>query len=237
MRVRVSLWPGAPPDADAPRGWPLEPRRVTAVAIDVLRATTTLTMAFTHGAARVIPVASIEEARAWKARDPQVLLCGERGGLKIPGFDLGNSPSEYGHEAVRGRTLVFASTNGSLAMRACRGSDERMLGSFVGASALVEALAGRRFVRIVCSGREGRFAVEDVACAGWLCAALAARGATIEGGAARLAQAQAPGDPPGIHACLQGSESGRALRRLGPVFARDVEFAAQLDRVNQAFAF
>jgi hypothetical protein len=107
VRVRVSLWPGAPPDSDAPRGWPLEPRRVTAVAIDVLRATTTLTLAFTHGAARVIPVASIEEARAWKARDPQVLLCGERGGLKIPGFDLGNSPSEYGHEAVRGRTLVF----------------------------------------------------------------------------------------------------------------------------------
>jgi 2-phosphosulfolactate phosphatase len=237
VRVRVSLWPGAPPDRDTPSGWPLEPRRVTAVAIDVLRATTTLTIAFTHGAARVIPVASLEEARAWKARDSRVLLCGERGGLKVPGFDLGNSPSEYGHEAVRGRTLVFASTNGSLAMLACARSDERLLGSFVGASALVDTLAGRRFVRIVCSGREGRFAVEDVACAGWLCAALAARGATIEGGAARLAQAQAPRDRAEIRACLQGGESGRSLRGLGPYFARDVDFCAELDHVNQAFRF
>jgi phosphosulfolactate phosphohydrolase-like enzyme len=89
----------------------------------------------------------------------------------------------------------------------------------------------------VCSGREGRFATEDVACAGFLCEALAARGATIEGGASRLTQAQAPRDAAGIRACLQGSESGRALRALGPFFARDVEFAAMLDHVNQAFRF
>jgi 2-phosphosulfolactate phosphatase len=238
VRVRVDLVAaaGAQPSEYLP-GWPLEARRQTAVVIDVLRATTTLTVAFTHGARRVIPVASPAEALAQQAREPDVLLCGERGGRRIPDFHLGNSPAEYSFAAVSGRTLVFASTNGSLAMLAAARCGERLLGAFINASAVAAALAGREFVRILCAGREKRFAVEDVACAGWLCAALASRGARIEGGAARLARALAPRDSDGVRACLQGSASGRALRELGGVFARDVEFCAELDHVDRAFSF
>ena len=230
----------APPPSPAPeseRGWPRDERRLAAVVIDVLRATTTLTVAFAHGARRVIPVAGIEQAFAWRAREPGVLLCGEREGLKVPGFDLGNSPEEYHAEAVAGRTVVFASTNGSRAMLACAGCGVRLLGAFVNASAVVDALKDRNYVRLQCAAKEGRFALEDAACAGWLCEALAARGARIEGDGARLAAALAPRDTAAIHALVQGSAHGRTLRALGPAFARDVEFCAGLDRIDRVFGF
>jgi 2-phosphosulfolactate phosphatase len=238
VRVRVDLVAADFSDPDGTeRGWPRDARRLTAVVIDVLRATTTLTVALANGAARVIPVAGLEPAFAWKAREPGVLLCGERDGLKVPGFDLGNSPAEYGAEAVAGRTLVFASTNGSRAMLACAGCGVRLLGAFVNASAVVAALAGRPFVRLVCAGRQGSFALEDAACAGWLCAALAARGARIEGAQARLAAALAPRDATELRALLQGAVHGRTLRSLSPLFARDVERCAELDALDRVFGF
>jgi 2-phosphosulfolactate phosphatase len=238
VRVRVELVAGRDADPDrTPRGWPRDARRLAAVVIDVLRATTTLTVAFTNGARRVVPVADPEQAFALKQREPQALLCGERGGLKIPGFDLGNSPEEYRADVVGGRTLVFASTNGSLAMLACAGCGVRRLAAFVNAKAVVESLAGARFVLIACAGGEGRFDLEDAACAGWIARALEARGARLEGGAARLARALAPADAAGVRALLQGSFHGRALRALGPAFARDVEFCAQLDRYDRAFGY
>ena len=238
MRVRVELVAGAGAAADeTERGWPRDERRVAAVVIDVLRATSTLTVAFAHGAARVVPVAGIEQAFAWRTREPGALLCGERDGLKVPGFDLGNSPEEYRAETVGGRTLVFASTNGSRAMLACAGSGVRLLGAFVNASAVVTSLVGRTFVRLACAGKEGRFALEDAACAGWLCEALAKRGARIEGDGARLAAALAPRDAAGVRSLLQGSAHGRTLRALGTAFARDVEFCAELDRMERAFGY
>jgi 2-phosphosulfolactate phosphatase len=236
VRVRVELVPGLTAGLDAEtRGWPGAAGRRAAVVIDVLRATTTLTAALAAGAARVLPVARPEEAFALKGDRPDALACGERGGIKVPGFDLGNSPEEYTGAAVAGRTLLFASTNGSLALLACAGSGRRLLGAFVNAAAVVEALAGERFVTLVCAGKEGRFSLEDAACAGFIAAALAARGATPDGGGARLALALAPRDAAGVRALVQGCSHGRYLRSLGGPFARDVEFCGALDRFGQAF--
>ena len=238
MRVRVELVAGAAPDPDRVLpGWPRDARRLTAVVIDVLRATTTLTVAFANGAARMIPVSDPARAFALRERDASVLLCGERGGVKVPGFDLGNSPAEYAPDVVAGRTLVFASTNGSLAMLACRGCGTRLLAAFVNAKAAVARLEGQDFVLLACAGKEGRFSLEDAACAGWLCEALAARGARIEGEEARLARALAPREPQEILPLLQGSAHGRTLRGQGLWYARDVEFCATLDRIDRVFAF
>jgi 2-phosphosulfolactate phosphatase len=238
MRLRVELVAGATPGPDrVPRGWPRDARRLTAVVIDVLRATTTLTVAFANGARRMIPVADPARAFALRERDASVLLCGERGGIKVPGFDLGNSPAEYGPEVVAGRTLVFASTNGSLAMLACGGCGTRLLAAFVNAKAAVARLGDQDFVLLACAGREGHFSLEDAACAGWLCNGLAARGARIEGEEARLAMALAPREAGEILPLLQGSAHGRTLRGQGPAFARDVEFCAALDRLDRVFSF
>ena len=236
MRVRVELTTGVEPGADrTPAGWPRNARRLTAVAIDVLRATSTLTVALRNGARRVLPAATPGEAFARREREPDALLCGEREGRRVEGFDLGNSPFEYVREVVAGRTLVFASTNGSLALRSVAGCGARLAGAFVNASAVVRALAGRPFVLLVCAGKLGAFALEDAALAGWICERLAADGARLEGAAARFARGLAPRDAGDVRALVQGSAHGRYLRSLGPEYARDVEFCAGLDTISQAF--
>lgn len=207
------------------------------VAIDVLRATTSLTVAMAHGARGIEPFATTEAALQRRAAGPDVLACGERNGRIVHGFDLGNSPAEFTRERVAGKTLAFASTNGSLAMRSLAGCGRRWLGAFVNASAVARALERERFVWLTCAGKEGRFAAEDAACAGWLCAALEARGATLGNPAARLVRALAPAGADAVRAAVEGAEHGRTLRAMGPEYAADVAFCASLDKIDQAYAF
>lgn len=225
MRVSVQLVPEA--------GTP--PRGSAAVVVDVLRATTTLTVACANGAARVIPLVTPERAFAARDAQPQGLLCGERDGRRIAGFDLGNSPEEYPPETVRGRTLLFASTNGSLAILQARSARRCLLGCFANGTAVVESLVGEQRVLALCAGQLGRFSLEDAAFAGWLCERLAAAGASIEGAAARLARSIAPRDRFEVRALVEGSSHGRYLKSLGGPFARDVGFAGELDRLDRAY--
>ncbi|MGH7731494.1 MAG: 2-phosphosulfolactate phosphatase, partial [Candidatus Eiseniibacteriota bacterium] len=173
-----------------------------AVIVDVLRATTTLTVALVNGARDVVPTATPEEAIRLKSARPDVLACGERDGRIVPGFDLGNSPHEYTPDRVRDRTLAFASTNGSLAMLAASGARRRVLAAFVNLGAVADRVRGERMVAIVCAGRLGRFSLEDAACAGLLIARLEARGAVASGPAARLTRAMAPGDAAEVRALV-----------------------------------
>lgn len=210
------------------------PARATAVVVDVLRASSVLTVARAHGAGAIVAAGTPEEAVALRGRLPGALLCGERDGRKLPGFDLGNSPFEYDAATVAGRTLVFASTNGSRALRAAARARRVVLGAFVNASAVLEAVAADDEITVVCAGKLGGFALEDAACAGWLAARLAARGARVAGAAA-FARALSPRDAAEVRALVQGCEHGRYLRSLGPDYARDVEFCAGLDTVGEAF--
>ena len=224
-RVEVRL---APAGAQPPPG-------STAVVVDVLRASTTLTCALAAGAARAIEAVTPEEARGLRARHPRALLGGERDGRRIDGFDLGNSPAEYTASVVRGRTLIFASTNGSLAVRWARRATRRVLGAFVNAQAVARAVRGAGHVTIVCAGKLGGFALEDAAFAGWLARDLEREGARLDGAAARLAVALAPDGAAGVRAVLEGSEHGRVLASYGGEFRRDVARCAALDTVDRAF--
>jgi 2-phosphosulfolactate phosphatase len=230
-RVRVALATGLGP-------WPGLAGADALVAVDVLRATSTLTVALENGASRIVPF--LEPAAALDARrsEPGGLACGERDGRIVPGFDLGNSPSEYGRERVAGRTLLFASTNGSRVMVNAAGRPgfaRWTLGAFVNASATLEAVAGAGDVVIGCAGKLGRFALEDAAFAGWLCVRLAARGAELGNDAARFAATLAPADAPDVRALVEGCSHGRYLRSLGPEFTRDVEFCSTLDATAASF--
>ena len=214
-----------------------DPREWSAVIVDVLRATSTLTLALANGARGVEAFADPALAMARRAGDASVLACGERDGRKVEGFDLGNSPLEYTRDRVEGRTLAFASTNGSLAMLATAGCARRTLGAFINATAVLQRIREGRpsNLLIACAGKLGGFALEDTAFAGWLCAALVREGATLEGAAERLSCALAPRDAAEVRAAVEGSSHGRTLRRMGDSFARDVEFCAGLDRVGEAF--
>ncbi len=228
MRVTVDLRPGPPGSArDADVG----------VAIDVLRATTTLTVARANGAAGIVAFAEPAAAIAHRAAHPGVLACGERGGRIVPGFDLGNSPFEFGADVVAGRALAFASTNGSRALLALANARTRLLGAFVSAGAVRRALGGAERVHVVCAGKEGAFAIEDAACAGWLVARLVEDGAVAENDAARFVSSLAPRDADEVRALVEGCEHGRYLASLGEAYARDVAFCATLDAVGDAQTF
>ncbi len=207
------------------------------VAVDVLRATSTLSVALANGAARIVPLTGTAEAIARRDAEPGSLACGERDGRIVPGFDLGNSPAEYGAGRVRGRTLWFASTNGSWAMRhaADAPAGTWTIGAFVNATAVLEGLGRDRDVLVACAGKEGRFALEDAAFAGWLCARLVERGARLANDAARFAVTLAPRDGAEVRALVEGCSHGRYLRSLGPEYARDVAFCATLDAAGGAW--
>src|SRR5207253_57583 len=112
------------------------------VVFDIFRATSTIVTALAHGAEAVIPVAEIPEALALREQNPDIVLAGERDGLRISAeltggidFDLGNSPREFTPGRVRGRRIALSTTNGSRALRACAGAKAVLVGSFLNLNA------------------------------------------------------------------------------------------------------
>ena len=205
-----------------------------AVVVDVLRATTTIIQALSSGATAVVPCLSPEDALGLSGRlDPaRVLLVGEKGGVKPPGFDLGNSPLDFTPARVRGKSIVMGTTNGTRALLSVAKAGRVFAGAFVNLSALVEELNQTGDpVRIVCAGQHGQPCGEDTLFAGWLARELShldepyAVSGDVE---TRLAVEMAGTMEPGqLHAALQAEEHGRTLAGLG--FAGDVELASSLD--------
>lgn len=138
------------------------------VVFDVLRGSTTIVAAFKAGAARIIPVVEIDEAieLAQKMSRDDVLLCGERNGETIEGFDMGNSPLEYTPEKVAGKTLIYSSTNCSKAILASRNAKRILIGCFNNIQAIIESVGQTTTIHLLCAGKMGRFSFEDAVCAG-----------------------------------------------------------------------
>jgi len=147
-----------------------------ALVIDVLRASTSIITALDHGAECVVPVETVEAARARKAElGPRTLLAGERNSDPPEGFDLGNSPREFTPERVRGRTIVLTTSNGTRALLAARPADAVAVAAFVNATAAAGWARGSRGdIVLICSGSLGKLSLEDQACAGWLAGLLVA---------------------------------------------------------------
>lgn len=143
------------------------PGRV-AVVIDVLRATTTIIHALANGATEILPCGEVDMARQLAAQQtPPALLGGERHGMRIDGFDFGNSPFEYKPEVVGGRSIVFTTTNGTRAIAAASSAARLLIGAFVNRRALVDELKrDGRSVVLVCAGTDGGITAEDVLFAG-----------------------------------------------------------------------
>lgn len=144
--------------------YPLEGKVV--VVIDVLRATTTMTVALDQGAERVIPVESIEECLSYKDK-PNHILAGERGGQKVEGFNYGNSPFEFMDGVVNGKTLVLTTTNGTRAIEMSKGAYKVIVGGFLNFTALTKWItAESRDTLLLCSGWRDKFNLEDTVFAG-----------------------------------------------------------------------
>jgi 2-phosphosulfolactate phosphatase len=126
-------------------------------------------------------VSEISEALELKRKDPDVLLAGERDGLRIEAaltggidFDFGNSPREFTKEKVTGKKIVITTTNGTRALRACAHADTVLVSSFLNLLATKDLLQPRVPLQliVICSGTFEQPALEDVLAAGALCECL-----------------------------------------------------------------
>ena len=198
------------------------------MVIDAVRASSTIAHAVDAGAKRVIPVATVEEA--WELRrrlgGERPLLGGERGGLKIEGFDLGNSPESYTPEAVGGRTVIMTTTNGTRAMRTGERAGRVVIGAFVNLPAVVARLLDwGEDVLLAPVGREDAPVLDDTVCAGMYAAALHDAGAELGPTAEELRRAYLPYAGRLLDALME-SASGRALIAVG--LGSDLRYCAQV---------
>ena len=194
----------------------------TGLVIDVIRATSTICQALASGYGRVFCAAEVEEARALRDALGAGMLGGERHAVRIPGFDLGNSPREY--EEPAGETLVLSTTNGTRAVVAAAQRCERVfIASLLNLSAVVEAAreAGDDVV-VVCAGVQGTLALDDAFVAGRIVELLGWERTDAADAAARLVSTW-----DGAQATLRASNSGRNLLENTPELEPDIAFCAR----------
>lgn len=199
------------------------------VVVDTFRASTTVSVLVEKGA-RVLPVASIEEARAIEVD----FRIGERGSVKVDGFDFGNSPREI--EAANipsGSTVVLSTTNGTRIIEAAAGAPAILTGAFVNATAIAEALAeelttkdGDTEVVVVGCGWEGRRSSEDEAAAGAILYRLQKRGAKLDERARRVVDLYS-NRPANV---LRNNSAARRLKRVG--YEADLDFCLAEDTID-----
>jgi 2-phosphosulfolactate phosphatase len=214
-----------------------------AVVLDVLRATTVMVHALAAGCLAVIPCVSIEEARETAGKLPRgaALLCGERGGRPIEGFDLGNSPDEFTPAACRDRILVMTTTNGTRAIAAASEAREVLVAGFVNLAATANWLRDDRLripgldVHIVCAGTDGAVSYEDTLAAAALTRLLVKGPAPRfepANDAARLCLDLPPAEIERLPEKMRLGSGGRNVMNLG--LARDIAAAARVDRFSLA---
>lgn len=141
------------------------------VAIDVLRATTAICTAFDHGAEKIIPVSTVEEAEEYRKKG--YIAGAERMGKIVEGFKYGNSPYNYMGDDIKGQTIVLTTTNGTKAINLAAKTHKVIVGALVNLDAVIEYLkAGREDILLLASGWQGKFNLEDSICAGAITEAL-----------------------------------------------------------------
>ncbi len=208
-----------------------------AIVVDLLRASTTMITALAAQAKTIAPCESVEQAREVAASFPSgtVVLGGERGGVKIDGFDFGNSPADYTPENVGGKTVVFTTTNGTKALVKSQAAERVVVGAFTNLAAVSRfAVESGRSIHIVCAGTGGQVTREDVLCAGAIANACVESYNTAGQEIERTDAAHIAIDcyrmvADNLHDAVCESIGGRNLRRLG--FDADIQLACEIDRI------
>ncbi|MDZ4667012.1 MAG: 2-phosphosulfolactate phosphatase [bacterium] len=145
------------------------------VVIDILRATTTMCVAFNTGVNKILPVASPDECFMFKEFD--FIIAAERNAVRVPGFDMGNSPFEYENPLIAGKNIAFTTTNGTKAIKMAKAMNPHsiLIGSFLNITALSKKIkeSGRDLI-LLCSGWKDKYNLEDTLFAGAVIHKLAA---------------------------------------------------------------
>lgn len=148
----------------------LELKDKNVVVIDVLRTSTSMITGLANGAKEVIATESIAGAGIiGRNSQATALLCGEKNAKPIEGFNLGNSIKEFSEESVKGKSLIFSSTNGTPALVKAKFAQICIVLGFVNITRVTEYLNSlEKDFMILCAGKSGEFSLEDTVCAGML---------------------------------------------------------------------
>ncbi|MFO0910077.1 MAG: 2-phosphosulfolactate phosphatase [Isosphaeraceae bacterium] len=211
----------------------------TVLVLDVLRATTVMVQALAAGCEAIIPCATVDEAGRLASSLPlgTALLAGERQGLPIPGFDLGNSPGDFTSPVCRGKTIVMTTTNGTRAILASRDAASVGIAALTNADAAVAwAAAQGRPTHVVAAGTDGQISLEDSLLAGIIAHALMAGNGYRPGNdeaviaAALASDATAASTRRSWVELLAVGRGGRRVREIG--LEADIAFAARPSTVD-----
>jgi 2-phosphosulfolactate phosphatase len=194
----------------------------TGLVVDVIRATSTICQALAAGYERVFCTAEVDEARALRDALGEGVLGGERKAVRIPGFDLGNSPREYVEPA--GSTLILSTTNGTRAIvTAARRCERVYVASLLNLGVVVESARSHGDdVLVVCAGVQGRPNLDDTYVAGRIVALLGWERTDAAETAARLVSTWN-----GAEEALRASRSGRNLMENASELEPDIPFCAR----------
>ncbi len=210
-----------------------------AIAIDVLRATTTMAAALNAGAAAIHVFSDLETLKAASADHPPEtrLLAGERGGAKVAGFDLGNSPLDHTAARSAQRTLFMSTTNGTRCLHRIQAAPMVITAALTTRQAVVDFLTTQQpeTVWLVGSGWEGSYSLEDTVCAGAIVHRLASQQGValkeLAGNDAAIAAVslyEQWGDR--LVELLHHASHGQRLLRLNQ--GEDLHYCAQLDTLT-----
>ena len=145
------------------------------VVIDIFRATSAMVTAFYNGVSKMIPVATVDEAKEYQNNG--YLAAAERDGEVIEGFELGNSPFGYMNNKVKGKIIAISTTNGTQAIEASRKASKIVIGSFLNLDVLCEYLmVQKKDVILLCAGWKNKFNLEDTVFAGAVVEKLTSQG-------------------------------------------------------------
>jgi len=202
------------------------------VAIDVLRSSTSTCAALMNGAKGIIPSPGSIEAGEMRTKigSDISLLAGERDNMKIENFDLGNSPSEFTEDIVKGKMIIMTTSNGTAIFGMANNAQLIICGALVNISKVAEKVAKANLdLIIVCAGQKGGFSIEDTICAGMLIHTLNVKHSieTKLNDAGSLALLLYRTNKTALVQVIQQGEHGKRLALDG--FADDVTNAAAVD--------
>jgi 2-phosphosulfolactate phosphatase len=137
------------------------------VVTDILRASSAIVTAFMNGVERIIPVGTLEEAKAYKEKG--FMVAAERDGIVRDFADFGNSPYNFSPDRVKERQIVYSTTNGTNAINLASSGSQVLIGAYLNIGALARhILREGRDLLILCAGWKNKFNLEDTLFAGAL---------------------------------------------------------------------
>jgi len=206
-------------------------RKDLIIVIDVLRCCSTIVTALANFAEGVIPTRTVREARMLHEKHPELILAGERGGIKPKGFNLGNSPLEFSAQKVKGKSIILTTSSGTKAIILSKNTMHVLIGSFLNAKAIAKvaltiAEQEKTGISLISAGTNGHFSLEDFICVGAIAQDFSAD--KIEYSDAVLAALLAfQKARKSLTRVIQSGHHAVRLKRLG--FEGDVKFCCRLN--------